>query len=55
MDPSFEVAMAAVTAGGTGLSDGEKLLLYGLFKQAKLGDVDTKRPGFFDWTGRAKW
>jgi len=51
----FDQAIAAVKGGGAGLSDGEKLVLYGLFKQAHFGDVDSKRPGFFDWTGRAKW
>ena len=29
--------------------------LYGLFKQASLGDVTGDRPGVFDPKGRAKW
>ena len=29
--------------------------VYGLFKQATIGDVNTERPGFFDLTGKAKW
>jgi acyl-CoA-binding protein len=34
----------------------EKLLeLYGLFKQAKRGDVSGKRPGMLDIKGRAKF
>ncbi|KAM0823006.1 hypothetical protein ACQ4PT_071153 [Festuca glaucescens] len=32
-----------------------KLCLYGLFKQATVGPVNTARPGFFDMTGKAKW
>jgi diazepam-binding inhibitor (GABA receptor modulating acyl-CoA-binding protein) len=31
------------------------LKLYGLYKQATLGDVDGKRPGFLDLRGRAKY
>ncbi|MCZ7677951.1 MAG: acyl-CoA-binding protein [Sandaracinaceae bacterium] len=31
------------------------LELYGLFKQAKEGDVTGKRPGMLDVRGRAKW
>uniref|UniRef100_A0A3Q3A6S7 Acyl-CoA-binding protein-like n=1 Tax=Kryptolebias marmoratus TaxID=37003 RepID=A0A3Q3A6S7_KRYMA len=29
--------------------------LYGLYKQATVGDIDTERPGFLDFTGKAKW
>ena len=31
------------------------LELYGLFKQASTGDVNTKRPGMLDFKGRAKF
>jgi diazepam-binding inhibitor (GABA receptor modulating acyl-CoA-binding protein) len=31
------------------------LQLYALYKQATVGDVDGKRPGFTDMVGRAKW
>ncbi len=31
------------------------LKLYALYKQASVGDVDGKRPGFTDMVGRAKW
>jgi acyl-CoA-binding protein len=31
------------------------LKLYALFKQATVGDVDGKRPGFTDMVGRAKY
>jgi diazepam-binding inhibitor (GABA receptor modulating acyl-CoA-binding protein) len=31
------------------------LQLYALYKQASSGDVDSKRPGFTDMVGRAKW
>jgi acyl-CoA-binding protein len=31
------------------------LQLYALYKQASVGDVNTSRPGQFDFVGRAKW
>jgi len=31
------------------------LKVYALYKQASAGDVDSKRPGFSDMVGRAKW
>jgi len=34
---------------------GTLLKLYALYKQATVGDVDGKRPGFSDMVGRAKW
>ena len=33
----------------------EKLKMYALGKQANVGDVNTSRPGMFDFTGKAKW
>lgn len=30
----------------------DKLILYALFKQATVGDIDTDRPGIFDQKGR---
>ncbi|SAM05267.1 hypothetical protein [Absidia glauca] len=33
----------------------ELLKLYALFKQANVGDVNTTRPGAFDFKGKAKW
>ena len=36
-------------------SDQELLDLYGYFKQATVGDVNTDRPGMFDLKGKYKW
>jgi len=36
-------------------TDNEMLELYGLYKQATVGDINTDRPGMFDFTGKAKW
>ena len=33
----------------------EKSKLYGLYKQATVGDVNVSQPYFFDVVGRAKW
>lgn len=33
----------------------ELATLYGLYKQANVGDVNTDRPGMLDFTGKAKW
>jgi diazepam-binding inhibitor (GABA receptor modulator, acyl-CoA-binding protein) len=29
--------------------------MYGLFKQATVGDVNIERPGMFSMEGKAKW
>ena len=36
-------------------TDEELLKLYGWFKQASVGDVNTQRPGMFDLKGKFKW
>ncbi|XP_057766693.1 acyl-CoA-binding protein [Salvia miltiorrhiza] len=36
-------------------SNENKLILYGLFKQATVGNVNTSRPGMFNMRDRAKW
>ena len=36
-------------------SNDELLNLYGLYKQATVGDNNTSRPGMFDVKGKAKW
>lgn len=36
-------------------TDEEFLELYGLFKQATVGDNNTAKPGMFDLKGKAKW
>ena len=37
------------------LPNDKKLQVYGLFKQATVGDVNTDRPGMLDFKGKAKW
>uniref|UniRef100_A0A8C4S6D3 Acyl-CoA-binding protein n=1 Tax=Erpetoichthys calabaricus TaxID=27687 RepID=A0A8C4S6D3_ERPCA len=36
-------------------TDQEMLDVYGLYKQATVGDVNTARPGMLDFKGKAKW
>nr|AAP82942.1 acyl-CoA-binding protein [Tropaeolum majus] len=36
-------------------SNENKLILYGLYKQATVGPVNTSRPGIFNMKDRAKW
>lgn len=36
-------------------SDEELLQLYGLYKQANVGDNNTPCPGLFQWKDKAKW
>ena len=51
----FEAAVAAVPTLSNNPGNQVKLELYGLFKQATVGDVSGKRPGFTDMVGRAKY
>lgn len=39
----------------TGLDNETLLGLYGLYKQALVGDCNISKPGFFDPKGSAKW
>uniref|UniRef100_A0A3Q2YPH1 Acyl-CoA binding domain containing 7 n=1 Tax=Hippocampus comes TaxID=109280 RepID=A0A3Q2YPH1_HIPCM len=51
----FEKAAEDVKNLKTRPSDQELLDLYGLYKQAVVGDINTERPGLFDMKGKAKW
>ncbi|MEZ4223648.1 MAG: acyl-CoA-binding protein [Polyangiaceae bacterium] len=51
----FERAQADVKSLKKVPSNDDLLKLYGLFKQATVGDVAGKRPGMLDPKGRAKY
>uniref|UniRef100_A0A060T7D1 ARAD1C27390p n=1 Tax=Blastobotrys adeninivorans TaxID=409370 RepID=A0A060T7D1_BLAAD len=51
----FEAAAEAVNKLPKTPDQDELLKLYGLFKQAKVGDVNTERPGLMDFKGKYKW
>ena len=36
-------------------SDEDKLYLYKYYKQATVGNINIEQPGFFDFTGKAKY
>jgi diazepam-binding inhibitor (GABA receptor modulating acyl-CoA-binding protein) len=51
----FETAAAASRNLKERPDNDTMLKLYALFKQATVGDVESKRPGFSDMIGRAKF
>jgi diazepam-binding inhibitor (GABA receptor modulator, acyl-CoA-binding protein) len=51
----FESAAERVKTIKDKPSDDILLELYGLYKQATVGDVNTVRPMFWDMVGQAKW
>ena len=55
VEEQFEDAQKRVNTLSKAPSQGELLDLYGLFKQAKEGDVQGKRPGMLNVKGRAKF
>ena len=52
---AFNAAAEKAKALTTAPSNETLLELYALFKQATVGDINTDRPGFMDFKGRAKW
>uniref|UniRef100_A0AAQ6IPM7 Acyl-CoA-binding protein n=1 Tax=Anabas testudineus TaxID=64144 RepID=A0AAQ6IPM7_ANATE len=52
---SFEKAAEEVKVLKQKPDHGEICAIYGLYKQATVGDVNIERPGMFDFTGKAKW
>lgn len=54
LDAQFEAAVASVAAMTTDPGNEVKLRLYALYKQATVGDVSGRRPGFTNPVGRAK-
>ncbi|KAI4822990.1 hypothetical protein KUCAC02_008506 [Chaenocephalus aceratus] len=55
LQAQFDAAAEAVKQLKVKPADEEMLQVYSLFKQASVGDVNTGRPGMFDFTGKAKW
>ena len=50
-----EFLKATVSVREKKLDNNDLLTIYGLYKQATMGDNNTSRPGMFDPKGRAKW
>ena len=51
----FEEAKEKITTLTEEPGNDVKLKLYALFKQATVGQCNTKKPGMTDFVGRAKW
>ena len=51
----FDAAVARSRALTERPDNATLLKIYGLYKQATLGDNQEKKPGFSDVVGRAKW
>ena len=52
---NFEQAAESVKTLSETPSDAILLELYGLYKQATIGNINIPRPSFWDLTGKAKW
>jgi len=55
LDIEFENSAKRATTLTYKPNNEELSTLYGLYKQATLGDNTTPRPGFLDLKGKAKW
>ena len=55
LNASFEAAQANAKLLAERPDNPTLLKLYGLFKQATLGDNTDKKPSFSDYVARAKW
>ncbi len=54
-EDEFRAAVDAVSGLTQDPGNDTKLRLYGLYKQATEGDVQSSRPGFTNLVGRAKY
>ncbi|XP_011625305.1 acyl-CoA-binding protein isoform X2 [Amborella trichopoda] len=55
LQEEFEEYAEKATSLPPSTKDADKLILYGLYKQATAGPVNTSRPGIFSPKERAKW
>ncbi|XP_027027057.1 acyl-CoA-binding protein homolog isoform X6 [Tachysurus fulvidraco] len=55
LQEEFEKIAADVKQVKSRPSDQELLDLYGLYKQATVGDINIDKKGTFDMKGKAKW
>lgn len=55
LNEEFEAAVKRVNGLPSAPPNNVMLDLYGLYKQATIGDASGKRPGFTDMRGRAKF
>jgi acyl-CoA-binding protein len=55
LNATFEAAVANSKDLSERPDNATLLKIYGLYKQATVGDNTEKKPGFSDMVGRAKW
>ena len=55
MKKNFDLAAEEIKSFVEKLKDDEKLIVYGWFKQATVGDCNIPKPGMLDFKGKAKW
>ncbi|XP_047454814.1 acyl-CoA-binding domain-containing protein 7 [Mugil cephalus] len=55
LQAEFEKVAEDVKKVKTRPTNEELLVLYGLYKQALVGDVNIDKPGMLDGKGKAKW
>jgi diazepam-binding inhibitor (GABA receptor modulator, acyl-CoA-binding protein) len=55
LNADFEAAVANSKKLSQRPDNATLLKIYGLYKQATVGDNAEKKPGFSDMVGRAKW
>jgi acyl-CoA-binding protein len=55
LQADFDTAVASSKKLSTRPDNSTLLKIYGLYKQATVGDNAEKKPGFGDMIGRAKW
>jgi len=55
LDSNFKTSVNIVNNLKQTPPNEELLEIYGLFKQANIGDVNTSRPGMLDFKGKSKW
>ena len=55
LQAKFEAAVANSKSLSERPDNSTLLKIYGLYKQATVGDNAEKKPGFSDMVGRAKW
>eukprot|EP00199_Chlamydomonas_sp_CCMP681_P004215 CAMPEP_0119116396 /NCGR_PEP_ID=MMETSP1180-20130426/52258_1 /TAXON_ID=3052 ORGANISM="Chlamydomonas cf sp, Strain CCMP681" /NCGR_SAMPLE_ID=MMETSP1180 /ASSEMBLY_ACC=CAM_ASM_000741 /LENGTH=88 /DNA_ID=CAMNT_0007105535 /DNA_START=38 /DNA_END=304 /DNA_ORIENTATION=- len=56
LEEDFTAAAAEATASiPESAANDDRVALYGLYKQATVGDCTTARPNIFDQKGRYKW
>jgi len=55
LDERFKAAADSVNAFSKRPTDEHLKEIYGLYKQATVGDINTQRPGLLDLKGKAKW